>query len=266
MGKTTFLSQKWVLLGVFQVIITFFSWNNANAQEIISLRGKIVNDSLEDSYLHIMNLNMQRGTITDEHGTFHIPVRLNDTLFISSIQFETQKILVTKQIFSQKTLIITLKTVINELETVNISEVELSGRLDQDAIHVNVKPYFDQTDVGFGPTAKKRSVELRALQGAGDFGLGGLIDLMSGRKKMLKKIYAISVMEGRVKKAQTRFNTVFYIETLKIPEILIDDFCYFVYENDEEALRLAEEENPLMLIDFLMHEAQEFKDQKSIKD
>jgi len=98
-----------MLLGVFQVIITFFSWNNANAQEVISLRGKIVNDSIEDSYLHIMNLNMQRGTITDEHGAFHIPVRVNDTLFISSIQFEAQKILVTKEIFSQKTLIITLK-------------------------------------------------------------------------------------------------------------------------------------------------------------
>ncbi|MGB3774770.1 MAG: hypothetical protein WA951_05900 [Leeuwenhoekiella sp.] len=207
-----------------------------------------------------MNLNLQRGTITDDNGEFIIPVRFEDTLFISSIQFEHKEIKITQEILSQKRLVIQLKTAINELKTVNISDVDLSGRLAKDAHQVDVKPYFDQTNVGFGPTPKKRSSELRALQGAGGFGLGGLISLLSGQKKMLKKIYKISVMEGRVKKAQVRFPVTFYIEQLDIKAIQIDDFCYFVYENDVEALRLSVEADDLKLMQFLKMEAQTYKE------
>lgn len=137
--------------------------------------------------------------------------------------------------------------------------------MDQDADNVNLTAYFDQTNVGFAPTAKKRSSELRALQGASGFGLGGLISLLTGQKKMLKKIYKISVMEGRVKRAQVRFNTDFYMDQLRIPEALIDDFCYFVYENKEEALQLSEGGNPLKLVDFLMLEAAVYKKHKNME-
>ena len=266
MYKSTFSGKKWVFLGIFQVIIAVFSGHKSYGQEVISLRGKIVNDSLEDSYLHIMNLDLLRGAITNADGAFTIPARVNDTLYISAVQFEDQKIVVTHDIFEQKIVIIALKTAINELKTVNISNVGLSGRLDQDVDNVNLALYFDQTNVGFAPTAKKRSSELRALQGAGGFGLGGLISLLSGQKKMLKKIYKISVMEGRVKTAQTRFDNSFYSEELKLPEALIDEFCYFVYENNEENLLLVKNANPLKLVEFLTREVDRFKAHKKIMD
>ena len=266
MGKFTFLSKKRVFLGIFLLLMTVFSPQKVNAQDIITLHGSIVNDSLEDSYLHIMNLNLQRGTITNENGAFSIPVRINDTLYISAVQFEHQKIVVTAQIFASKYLNIKLKTAISQLEEVTISNINLSGRLGNDVKKIEVDPYFDQTSVGFAPTAKKRSSELRALEGAGGFGLGGLIDLLSGRKKMLKKIYEISVMEGRVKAAQIRFENRFYREQLHIPEDLIDDFCYFVYENNEEALQLSATGNPLKLTAFLIQKAEIYKNHKAIRD
>lgn len=96
MFKTTFSGNNWLFLAVFQVLTTVFLLQNANAQEVIPLSGKIMNDSLEDSYLHIMNLNLQRGTITNADGAFTIPVRINDTLYISAVQFEDEKIVVTQ--------------------------------------------------------------------------------------------------------------------------------------------------------------------------
>lgn len=265
MDKTTFSGNKWLFLGVFQVLIAVLFVHASYGQEVIPLSGKIMNDSLEDSYLHIMNLNLQRGTITNADGVFTIPARINDTLYISAVQFEDQKIVVTQQIFEQKSLIITLNTAINQLNTVNISNVELSGRLSQDADNVNLAAYIDQTNVGFASTAKKRSHELRALQGAGGFGLGGLISLLTGQKKMLKKHYEISVMEGRIKRAQVQFKTDFYRVQLGIPEASIDDFCYFVYENQEEALQLSKGGSPLKLVDFLMQEAVLYKEHKNME-
>ncbi|WP_031427803.1 hypothetical protein [Flavimarina sp. Hel_I_48] len=251
---------------VFLLFMAIFCCALLQAQDIRSLEGKILNDSLENSYLHIMNLNLQRGTITREDGSFSIPARLYDTLYISALQFEHQKIVVNEQIFEQKSLIIALKAAINELKTVNISDIDLSGRLDSDAKSVEVIPYFDQTNVGFAPTSKKRSSELRALQGVGGFGLGGLISMLNGDKKMQKKIFEISIMEGRVKKAQVRFNNAFYVEHLNISENLIDDFCYFVYENDEAALQLTAYANPLKLIRFLKQKAILYRMHKALPD
>lgn len=258
--------NKLYLLILTSLLYTTFPFANAFGQSEIMLRGKIVNDSLEGAYLHIMNLNLQRGTITNDEGAFSIPVRQKDTLYISSLQFEPQRIPVTSAIIDQKYIEISLESAVNELETVTVKDINLSGDLGRDLGSVALTPYFDQTHVGFAPTAEKRSREFKELQvSQADFGVGAVIDILSGRRKMLKRNLQISEMERRIKAAQNLFKPDFYTEVLKLPETMIDDFAYFIYENNEEVLQLAETEQVLELVEYLKKRLPEYRKLKDLE-
>ena len=230
-------------------------------QEAIQLTGKITNDSIDHEYLHVLNLTLQKGTITNEKGVFRIPVREQDTLYISAVQFKPKEVVITSEIIAKNFLELELETNVTELEDVNISDIDLSGRLGDDMNIPKVEKPFNPADAGLpvytGPiiTQEERKLYTATHSGGGIIPVNAVINAISGRTKMLKNQVRISNMEIRVQKARNRVSDSTYIYQLNIPAKYIDDFAHYIYQDNTENLQIASEENPLSLIELLMEQA-----------
>ena len=231
------------------------------AQEPVMLQGRVVNDSIEHEYLHILNLSLQKGTITNEAGVFTIPVREHDTLYVSALQFKHETIPVTREMVAKKYLEIKLVPEITELDDVQISDSELSGRLGDDMNLPKLEKPFDPAAAGLpvykGPvlTQEERKLYTATHSGGGIIPIGAVINAITGETKRLKEQVRISNMEIRVQKARNLVSDTTYIKSLNIPARYIDDFVHYVYFDNTQTLAVASSKNPLSLLEMLMEKA-----------
>ncbi len=237
---------------------------NLHAQQTVMLEGRVLNDSIDKAYLHILNLTTQQGTITNEGGVFTIPVHVQDTLFISAVQLKHKRIVITPEIFAEKQIQFRLEEDVNDLPEVTVRDINLSGLLGTDAKNSSAKKPFDPGAAGLPIyTGKSLTIEERQLHeaqtsGGGIIPVGALINAFSGRTKMLKKRVELSAMERRVQEARKVFTDSMYTRQFNIPYELIDDFAHYVFEGKEWRLKYAESNNPLELIKMFQKLAPEY--------
>lgn len=254
---------------LFILVVSILQYSPLLAQETILLQGKILNDSIEVEAIHVVNLSLKKGTITDANGIFHIAVRLNDTLHFSAVQFQQRDLIITAGHIARKRLSLYLEPEVTALETVEISDIDLSGNLESDAGLPDLIDPYDPAKDGIPVSNKpKLTQEERRLYtatgGAGPVGM--LIGFITGQTKILKRNAEISRMEARVQRARAIFNTSIYIEQLNIPLIYIDDFAHFVYLDNEEALKIAGEDDEIMLLEYLIEMAPLYRKYKEWED
>lgn len=238
-------------------ILFFFGVSVSQSQETVVLLGSVLNDTIDVSALTVVNISLRRGTITNQKGVFEIPIRLNDTLNISAVQYESRQLLVTETIFNRRKISLYLMPKINELEEVTISNIDLSGDLSKDIGGVVFKTYIDPRDLGIPLNRQPtRSPEERrydsATGGAGAVGM--LLNAISGRTKMLKQHLEIAKLRGLVAQKREKYADSVYMQSLNIPPELIEDFVYYIFE-DKKAIRLVDARNSLELLDHMMVQA-----------
>ncbi|NLP57982.1 hypothetical protein [Lutibacter sp. B1] len=111
-------------------IIIFIAVKCFSQENAIEIKGEILSFNKKVSDVHIINLSNGIGTISGDNGEFEINVSLNDILLISSIQYNRQKINITKSILTSKKIKINLIPSVNILDEVVIHG--LSGNLTVD--------------------------------------------------------------------------------------------------------------------------------------
>lgn len=234
------------------------------------LSGEVTNDSIEKSYLHVINLSLQKGTVTNTGGRFTIPVRINDSLYVSAIQFEPKTVVVTPGIFSQGRITIALTEKNTQLNEVKVSDLYLSGRLGDDAKLPKLEKPFTAEDAGLprytGPrlTLEERRLYTATHTAGGLVPVDAIINAISGRTKRLKEYVVISNMERRVQDARNFVNDSTYIKILNIPAKYIDDFVHYTYQDNEALLFLVKQNNPLQIMDSLIVRAKRYRKFKGI--
>ena len=220
-----------------------------------SVFGKIMVDSIAVKDAHIFNLNSRKGTISNNYGEFKIPVKENDTILISDIQYEQQKIVIDKNHLNNLQLNIHLLSKINELKEVQIKEHELTGNLNNDAQNTKLENNIskdlqgsnayktdmrvvDDYDMNKDPDARELTdPTMQATQGnivglLTGLGLKLLINEASkiGQKKRAKKREQ-SIYEQKSLTApddiRNELGDLFFTNTLKISPQNIDDFLNF---------------------------------------
>ena len=92
----------------------------------LAIYGRITSDAPLIENIHILNKNSNKGTISNINGGFYIPVKENDTLVISGIQFYKKEIRITKQLINSKKVIVTLFQKVNELQEIEIYKKQFS--------------------------------------------------------------------------------------------------------------------------------------------
>lgn len=131
--------------GCLLLTICLLTINLARSQKI-DLQGKFIND-FDVEGIHVLNKTSKYNTVTNENGEFTIRVNLLDTLLFSSVKYELKEIVITDEIYNQKSIHIKLNELVNELDEVMIGNT-LTGNLSTDLKNIKVDKTFNFDDVG----------------------------------------------------------------------------------------------------------------------
>ncbi len=229
---------------------------SAQGQDYFSkkLEGRVYSDDGDVAATHVLNTTTQRATITDSNGFFSIPVRLNDTLVFSAVQYRRKEIVITLNLLESKFLRIPLEEALTELDEVVVTPYNLSGDIMRDLSNLDIQPIVTASTLGL-PNAyvkpiSKAERELYAATANPLMSLDPLINTISGRKKMLKKRVERNKIYARTERIREFYGDSLYTSELKIPEEKIDDFLYFC-EVDSAFQSLVDTHDRLAIWEFM---------------
>jgi len=113
-------------------LLLFFFYFGFSQNEKTLINGKITFLNTPINNVHIHNLTTNYGTTSNNNGKFEIMIKINDTLKISHLKYQTKKIVITDEHLKQSILSIKLKIKTNYLNTVVIKNHTLTGNLVKD--------------------------------------------------------------------------------------------------------------------------------------
>ena len=233
--------------------------SNLYAQEF-ELKGQFTGENLEKSFINVINATTYKATISQLDGKFKIPVRVGDSIFISSIQYKDVKFVVQPE-YQNENIEIPLKLKINELEQVDIYSLGLTGDLDKDAGNIKTNE-FNQRAAGLPVPKKQLTKNERRLYAAKSSGGGIPLDyvfnLINGNIKMYKQLIKYDRVDNQKVKLGSIFPERFYTEDLNLPDNLVEDFVYYCVEQHPSTISLMRQRNTLELYEVLPGIAEEY--------
>jgi hypothetical protein len=216
--------KKWVVLFLF--FGTFSLWSQDRTEKL--LQGIIAADDALLSGIEVVNLGNEKVTVTNSKGEFSILVKADDILVFSSKSLEMRRVLIDDDDLKSGTITVNMYPKINELNEVIVKKSPIEG--------VSIIPGQKQ----YTPAERKLHTATTGL-------LDAPINWMSGRTAMLKKEVAVERKERLLDKIGILYEDKYYIETLKIPEIYIDDFQRYIIEDKEFTAALKVKNRTMML-------------------
>jgi hypothetical protein len=225
--------------------LLFIALNCYGQQSYKMLTGRLLNYKKPISNAAIINLNTQLGTISDESGIFTINAKLNDTLLITSIQYQPKKIVINNKILNSfKPIVIQLVPSVTILKEVFVRR-KITGDLALDvkntpkdktpksnfSISTNeIKAFsfkYITPDYTKPPNAETFTNPIQMV------GVGGSASIPDKRYEKLKRFKKImhQKKEFPTKIVET-LGLSFFIKELKIPKEKINHFlAYCEYKN-----------------------------------
>ncbi len=206
---------------------------NSQVQERTIISGKIASTSNDLEGVYVVNAQTEAMTVTDALGGFSILANVGDTLVFSSILFKENRILLTKENFSDINFTVKLSMVMHQLQ-----EVVVRNYNGINAVSLGIVPRGQKTYT----EAERKLQTATALNGkAGSMdGMVGasvsadpLLNFISGRTAMLKKELAVEKKEVFMKLLERMFTLEHFVNVLKIPSEYVKGFEYYAVENDK---------------------------------
>lgn len=241
----------------------------SHAQTRVTFKGHIVADSIETREVNVVNLTQKNGVVASK-GDFELSVEVGDELFFSSLQYEPYQLTVTQELLERESLQIYLFPLVNELETVKISDLNLTGDLGKDIKYVEVNPYFDPAKKGL-PVNKKppRTKAQRRLYTAttsqgGIIPLDPILNAISGRLKMLERQADYEILETRKAKALHAMPFSFFVEEIQVPPDYVEDFIYYCLSFKNFSTLVTQKTQRFALIEFFKEKVIPYKTLKKI--
>lgn len=260
------MDKKLILLSYFVILTGCYC---SHAQTLFTLKGHIVADSIETREVNVVNLTRKTGVVASK-GNFELPVEIGDELFFSSLQYEPYQLTVTQKLVEKDMVQIYLFLLVNELETVRISDLNLTGDLSKDVANTEVNAYFDPAKKGL-PVNKKppRTLAQRRLYTAttspgGIIPLDPIINAISGRLKMLERQEDYEILETRKEKALRAMPFSFFTKDLQLPADYVEDFIYYCLNFKPFSKLVVQRTQRFALIEFFKVKVIPYKTLKQI--
>lgn len=223
-----------------------------------SLRGIVRSDSTELENVHIINLSSGIGTISNENGEFRIPIQLNDTIAVSSIQYHTIGLVVNDLILNDPYIELVLIPKIIELTEIELKGHELKGviYLDSkqlsDSLSVIAARALDFSDLGLSDPQRANYVVPKA-------NLLNLVELIKTNKALSReeKAQYQKAIEQAPEQIAKDLGSSFFNDELGIPQSYVEDFILSCESNNIIELQL--EGRKIEVIDILIREAPNYR-------
>lgn len=232
----------------------------------VILKGVLVSDFLDVENISIINKTANNNVLTDKFGVFKLYAKENDTLIISSLAFETKKIVLKKSSFSQSLLEIHLDVQINQIDEVKIGAFKLTGDLYYDSKRIKIKPKpkpdLPKIDLSKIEITGVKTTENKAMPNTSK-SLGGIdfVKLGGSLIRLLSKPQSNeeTVVINFIPTIREKFPDSFFTETLQLKENDIFLFLNYSESNLPKDSNLLEKEKQLELMDFLIKMSEEFR-------
>ena len=231
--------------------------------------GKIVADSISFTQVNIVNLTQKLGTVNAKSGEFSIDAKIGDEVMFSSVQYEPYQVTISKELLQQKNNTIFLFNLVNELDEVNISNIDLSGDLTKDADNIETNAYFNPADHGLPvnskpkPTTAQRRI-YTASTGSGIIPIDPIINTLSGRMAMLYRQRDYEKERNLMIKAYNSRPLDYFVTELKLPEEYVEDFLYYCTEFKLFRNLVVKKENNFKLSEFFEEKVIDYKNLKNL--
>lgn len=234
-------------------------------------KGKIVSDTLAVERVTITNISSNIVAITDDFGKFSIYAKAKDTLIISSVAFDTVRLIVEESDFGFEVLKIKLDVSVNVLDEVIIKPIKLTGDLASDS--KKIKTIGSPVLKGQKLEAKDYAIStstrpVNSVNGNVDKSLDG-INFVNIGKVLFKAIFKPKPKKDKSYDKRTflifadvvkeKFTYHFFSQTLKLKNEEIPLFLNFADTNEVSENKLLKYENEMLLIEYLIKKSEEFR-------
>lgn len=182
--------------------------------------GKIVAKSRDLEEVYVQNKNTGKYTVTERGGYFNIQAQPEDTLVFAGTNLKGREKVLTYADMNKTMVFVPM-----EITTYMLDEMIIDKRITARSLGL-------PTGRTMTPAERRLHTATSHPGGMGmTFGIDGLINALSGRTKMLKKALAYEKEELLAARIINRFERTFYTEDLKIPDIYVDAFGYFLMQD-----------------------------------
>jgi hypothetical protein len=137
--------MKYTIQIILLLLSTFVFAQDKEVIQLIKGIIKSENTSKTVSNANIININMMKGSVSDQKGEFEIAARVNDTLHISFLGYKSINVRVTNDWIKNKTQDVSLTEKAYALEEIVIRPYRLTGFLD---IDIKLVPYKENYRFG----------------------------------------------------------------------------------------------------------------------
>ncbi|MCG9972284.1 carboxypeptidase-like regulatory domain-containing protein [Christiangramia crocea] len=249
----------------YSIFLVILFWGfQVTAQESAIIKGKIEAETGDLEKIHVINLNLEKGSVTDVDGNFQILANISDSLYISSVQFENKTVVVTPEMLESGSLVIVLSDKINELAEVLVDDIKLSGYLASDINKISTadveRKYRLQNDLNeFIAKDREQNPYVKPISNGGirlDKVAGAVIDKLSEDRKTTP-VYTPREIAN---KSLQIVGHEFFREDLELQENEICNFVYFCTEDSPTFNRLVINSNAFVLIEYFQTRIEEFRD------
>lgn len=250
--------KNWFNLFLFVCLFAF----SAQAQEPVIISGKVSSNNPDLEKIHIINLNLEKGVVTNAKGEFQIPVRENDSLYISSVQYQNKTTVITSKNIKERTVVIEIQDAVNELAEVVIDDIKLSGYLANDINKISIADVerknllqdnlntFIEKDRKLNPYQKPSPV--------GSIPVGKIAGMVIDKLSKNKDRPVDYSPKELANKSIAIVGREFFREDLELNENEICNFLYFCTE-DTRFKRLVINNNAFVLIEYFETRIDDFK-------
>jgi hypothetical protein len=195
------------------------------------LKGKISIETNNNDGITIVNISNKTNTISGNGGYFNIKAKVNDTLLFSAIHLDAEKHVLKKEDFGKDLLFIKMTPKSKTIERILITS----------------NTVITAENLGLVPKGQKRYTvaERRLYTGTNGIGIGTLVNLITGYRKELKNNVEVEKKEMFQEKILKQFEKEYFTNTLKIPEIYVNGFLFYISE-DKETVDLFKSKDKMM--------------------
>lgn len=263
---------------IVSLILFFLVVISVSAQTVprVNVTGTVQMPRGEDPQgISIFNLNSNSGTISNAAGQFNIAVALNDSLTVSSLQFQAFTVVVDQGIIDFGQINIRLNEVVNLLPEVVVSPYDLTGNISVDINRLpvaslpdslnaaNTQGMYFEADVSpykfFPPRNEALAIsQTRLVNGINFVNLFREFLISTKIEQIQRPELDLSV------DVRALYNDEFFQKNFDIELDNISEFINFADHNglEEEMLK---EGNEMDLIEFLLNQSKRFKKQQAQK-
>lgn len=219
--------KKILLIAIVLLSITGFSQETIATDTIsdidqspVLLKGQIISN-LNKAALkgaHLFNLNTVIGSATDDNGEFEIATKVNDTLYVSYLGYQSIKLKITNDLLKGNELVIELHEKAEQFNEVVVKSHKLIGVLVIDAKNVPVDKYARIHINGINQTYESGSSR-KGYNSAVDAmfqPINLLYNKMGKNPKQLKKIKKLRDDDALREMMEDKFNRELMMEYLDI--------------------------------------------------